>query len=250
MTVIEIPSASSTNSWVAENSATLPAPCLVRAVEQTCGRGQRGNSWEAEPGMNITASALFTPRGIAAAEQFVISEAVALAVTDMLGIYDVEAHVKWPNDIYVGDRKICGILIEHSILGSGITRTIAGIGVNINQTRFLSDAPNPVSLSMLTGAAHDLTETTAALAAALDMRMVSAQASGLEREKIHSEFMSRLWRGDGRAYPFLDRRSGERIEAAIAGVASDGILSLALAGGETRTYAFKEVEFLINENQR
>ncbi len=140
----------STNTQVTEYP--LSEEGVIVAVRcQTGGRGQKGNSWEAQPGKNLTFSAMWKPRGIAAREQFSISEAVALAVVDFLEDAGINAKVKWPNDIYVDDRKICGILIEHSVMGTEISRTIAGVGINVNQREFLSGAPNPVSMASIAG---------------------------------------------------------------------------------------------------
>lgn len=245
MRVLEIASAHSTNSWVAGHAAQLEAPVLVYAVEQTAGRGQRGNSWESAPGKNLTASALFVPSGVAPSHQFVISEAVALAaaelVTSLLGDAAAPAEVKWPNDIYVGGKKICGILIEHSIFGREIRRTIAGVGININQETFESDAPNPVSVKQISGGSHDIRDVAGAFAEALGKRLGSLEAP----EKLHSEFMGRLWRGDGRYYPFCDKKREEMISAKIAGISEEGVLTLQLEDGSRREYAFKEVEFII-----
>ena len=241
MRVVKIDSARSTNAWIAEHGAELTAPTLVYAVEQTAGRGQRGNSWEAQPGKNLTASALLVPDGVEPCRQFVISEAVALAVVDFLRGYGVEAKVKWPNDIYVGDRKICGILIEHSIMGRQIMRTIAGIGVNINQEEFRSDAPNPVSVWQLTGNNHDIAEAASALGEKIEERMEQMTQEG----RLHAEFLANLWRGDGKLYPFRDVARGEEINARIEEIAPDGILTLMTADGDLRKYAFKEVEFLL-----
>lgn len=247
MRIKEIAEIGSTNTWIAENTSEADAPLLVYALRQTAGRGQRGNSWESEPGKNLTASALFVPGNIHPASQFSISEAVALAVADLLDEYGVEAAVKWPNDIYVGDRKICGILIEHSIVGQHLSRTVAGIGININQREFLSDAPNPVSLWQLTGKEYDIPAVASRLASCLEKRVGEAcRADGSGRESLHSAFMSRLWRGRG-FHLFLDKKNGELISARIAGVASDGMLTLATHRGEMRVYAFKEVEFLLDE---
>jgi len=248
MRIIEIPETDSTNSWIAANVGIDEAPCLVYALRQTAGRGQRGNSWESEPGRNLTASAMFVPENIRPAEQFAISEAVALAVVDFLRGFMVEARVKWPNDIYVGDCKICGILIEHSIMGADITRTVAGIGININQKKFLSDAPNPVSLSLITGDEYPIAQMAETLARCLEDRLLTAcSADEADRVSLHGEFMEKLWRGGPGYYPFFDRKRGEEISARVLSVAPDGILTLETADCDIRTYAFKEVEFLLKE---
>lgn len=268
MKIISIPETASTNSWVAANLGGDEENFVVYAEAQTAGRGQRGNSWESEPGKNITASALLHPEGIAPVRQFVISEAVALAVTDMLAEIGIDAMVKWPNDIYVGDRKICGILIEHSIMPGKILHSIAGVGINVNQQVFLSDAPNPVSVVNLTGVTHDVPSLVKRLAECIEKRLETArkeevadsiftqQENGVKENdtlhadegkssSLHEEFMQKLWRGDGRLYPFFDRRANEAIKASICRVAPDGMLTLKTEDGEKRTYAFKEIEFLL-----
>lgn len=243
MEIIRIPSADSTNSWLQARGDSLEAPCLVYAVEQTAGRGQRGNSWESEPGKNLTATALLPTSHIEPQKQFLISEAVALAVVDFLATEGVEASVKWPNDIYVGNRKICGILIEHSLLGCRITRSVAGFGINVNQREFLSDAPNPVSLVQLTGREIPVQEVAERMAEALSARMEMTRTP----EALHREFLSKLWRGDGNMYPFFDRLARRNISARIDAVATDGTLTLVTSTGERCDFAFKEVEFLIND---
>lgn len=242
MRIFELEETDSTNTWVAAHRESLPMPSLVFARRQTAGRGQRGNSWESEPDKNLCCSLFLHPEGVAPRNQFTVSEAVALSVVDLLADYGVEAKVKWPNDIYVGDRKICGILIENAITPKEILHSIAGIGVNLNQEQFFSDAPNPVSLIQLTGRKYDILESAALLADHVEKRMAMTVAAP---ESLHEEFMAKMWRGDGEVYPFIDRLRGERIEARIAGVAPDGILTLDLSS-ELRSYAFKEIEFVLD----
>lgn len=124
-------------------------------------------------------------------------------------------------------------------MGATIMHTIAGIGININQTVFLSDAPNPVSLAKLTGDSYDLRGCIDKLAVCLEKRLVMTA----DAPALHSEFLECLWRGDGRFYPFLDRRNGEQIHARISSIAPDGILTLVTKEGDERRFAFKEVEF-------
>lgn len=247
MRIIEIESCGSTNSWASENLAPEPGlPVMVYARKQTAGRGQRGNFWEAEPEMNLTASMACVPCGIRPDAQFLISEAVALAVVDLLDTLDIHAMVKWPNDIYVADKKICGILIENVVMASAIQRSIAGIGLNVNQTLFQSDAPNPVSVKMITGRENPVEEIAGMLAFALDARLRSITNASQEAfDKIHREFKNRLWRGDGALWPFRDKLTGEDISASILDVAPDGRLSLRLSDSSIRGYWFKEVEFVL-----
>ena len=125
---------------------------VIAAYEQTAGRGQRENIWLSEPGKNLTASIVLKHDGtilsrVSADNQFIISEMISKAVVGLLADYGVDARIKWPNDIYVGDKKICGILIEHTLRGSSIINSIIGVGLNVNQTEFDESLPNPTSLA-------------------------------------------------------------------------------------------------------
>ena len=151
--IIRLKEATSTNSvlhdWLANEP--LPEGSVVVAEDQTAGRGQVGNHWEAEPGQNLTFSLVIYPTCLQAKEQFLISQIAALSVKQTLEAYVQPIRVKWPNDVYWQDRKICGMLIENDLLGCTIATSILGIGININQAQFVSDAPNPVSLHQITG---------------------------------------------------------------------------------------------------
>lgn len=224
-----IESCTSTNAVIDRDA---PHGFALMALEQTAGRGQRGNSWEAEPGRNLTLSLMLRPQGLPAARQFEVSEAVALGVADLvaeLGVEDVA--VKWPNDIYVGDRKIAGILIENALNGPMIDRSIAGIGLNINQKRFLSDAPNPVSVTQLTGREYELRP--------LAERMIELILNRLGRDN-HAEYCTRLWRGRG-VWLWVTA-DGEKFSAAIEGVLPDGRLLLT---SRPAPFAFKAVHPLL-----
>ncbi len=123
---------------------------LVYCDYQSKGRGQRGNSWESEPNANLTFSFMLKPQQMSADKQFIVSKMVAIALVNTLAEFSIEAKIKWPNDIYVGDLKISGILIENRLSAGGmLTKIICGVGLNVNQQQFLSNAPNPVSMSQL-----------------------------------------------------------------------------------------------------
>lgn len=209
---------------------------------QTAGRGQRGNSWEAAPGLNVTMSLILRPTGMPAAEQFYLSEAVALGVADVVEMLldDVsheEVTVKWPNDIYVGDRKIAGILIENSLSGANIEWSVAGIGLNVNQREFLSDAPNPVSIFQLTGRSYPIEEATSLIAERILSRLEQP------RDELHAVYRSRLWRREG--YHSYATPEGREFEARIVDVAPTGHLTLATTEGPLPSFAFKEVAALL-----
>ena len=242
MNIIRIETTNSTNTWVAEHEPSVSSPSLIYCISQTAGRGQRGNHWESEPGKNITASLVFHPENFPANEQFKISEAVAIALVEYLQEKGVEAIVKWPNDIYIGNKKICGILVEHMVMGKYITRSIAGFGLNLNQKEFLSDAPNPVSLTQLTGREYKLEEEIEEVANHLEKSITT-----LLHENLHGKFLRNLYRHDDSYHKFYDKVRNETLEAKIHSVTPAGILILQTETGETRDYAFKEVEFIINE---
>lgn len=237
--IIRLEECDSTNTYLSKIARESPHGTVVITTTQTAGRGQRGNSWEAEPGKNLTFSLLLKPENVAAHDQFYISEAVALGIADALRHYldGFPVSVKWPNDIYVGDRKICGILIENSLSGNTIGHSIAGIGINVNQREFKSDAPNPVSAVMLTGKELLLDEVLTEVIDAVYGRL--SQPLDLR----HADYMQSLWRRDGGNY--RDTATGEEFSAVITGVAPTGHLSLLDSFGNTHTYAFKEVTALL-----
>lgn len=244
MRILRLDEVDSTNTYVERHTAELCHGDVVVTDRQTAGRGQRGNSWESEPGENITFTMLLKPR-IEATQQFMLSCAVALAVCYTLKEKcDVDCMVKWPNDIYAGaDRKICGILISHSLQGKRINHTIAGAGININQQRFLSDAPNPASVWQLTGRRHDCEAILRSLAEKIE-KVTDLLSDPSFRTYIKEEYMRRLWRGDGATYPFLETSTGERFDASVVDIEPLGHLLLRDTKGKLRRYAFKEVAWI------
>ena len=137
-----------------DNLSVIAARC------QTAGRGQGDHTWHSLPGENLPCSVVLKFGGelapLEAKDMLLITETVTLALRLYLLEEGVEARIKWPNDIYAGDRKICGILIENIVRGGEVTAGIVGIGLNLNQTAFPPDLPNPVSLSLLTGRHYDI----------------------------------------------------------------------------------------------
>lgn len=241
MEILRLEEVDSTNTWLANHEKELPETVMVYSHSQRSGRGQRGNSWESEPGRNITASIVFHPEAFDASRQFLISEAVALAIVEYLEGHGIKAEVKWPNDIYVGDKKICGILVEHVVTGRHITRTIAGFGINLNQEKFYSDAPNPVSLYNITGEKYVLEEEVEKVAHKIEKYLEELESG----ESHHQKFLGKLWRKDGNFYKFRDVKANEMIEGCILDVADNGLMTIAVKDGGEREYAFKEVEFIL-----
>ena len=229
--IIHIEETDSTNRWLkAHGEGTM----VVVADYQTAGKGCGTNSWESERGKNLTFSMLIHPTDIPASQQFRITEVVSVALCEVLEQYIGDVSIKWPNDIYVGDKKICGVLIENRLQGNVIVDSIIGIGLNVNQTVFRSDAPNPVSLCQLLGREidreallHDFLET---------LETVSSS------ETTYSAYRNKLFRM-GKQAVFSDETG--RFEGTIQDVETDGRLLIKDLSGQARRYAFKEVQFVI-----
>jgi len=229
--IIHIEETDSTNRWLkAHGEGTM----VVVADYQTAGKGCGTNSWESERGKNLTFSMLIHPTDIPASQQFRITEVVSVALCEVLEQYIGDVSIKWPNDIYMGDKKICGVLIENRLQGNVIVDSIIGIGLNVNQTEFVSDAPNPVSLRQLLGREidreallHDFLET---------LETVSSS------ETTYSAYRNKLFRL-GKQAVFSDETG--RFEGTIQDVETDGRLLIKDLSGQARRYAFKEVQFVI-----
>lgn len=213
---------------------------LLTADFQTAGRGQRGSSWEAAAGLNLLFGIRIRPDFLPAAAQFALSEVQALAVAFALDEYVAHITVKWPNDIYYKNQKIAGMLLEHELCGPHIASTITGVGININQRTFVSDAPNPVSLYQILGREVDREELLRSVCSHFEQLYDRLEAGG--HEALHALYLSRLYRRQG-SYPF-QLPDGRRFVARIAGVTPQGMLRLADEAGRETLFAFKEVRFL------
>ena len=214
---------------------------VVWADFQTAGRGQRGHEWHSRKGENLTFSVVLEPTFVPIAEQFSVSEVVALSLVDMLSEYDIEAKIKWTNDIYVGDRKLVGILIEHSLSSATLRRTIVGIGINVNQTEFDPSLPNPVSMAQLLGRELIAEEVLHCFLKHLQGNY-EALRDGAKRD-LHDRYNALLYRKNELHTYALP--SGEKFSAKIVGTAPSGALRLEDKEGNTKDYLFKEVEFVI-----
>src|SRR5574344_522821 len=153
--IIRFDEIDSTNSEAHRNLATAAEGTVWTAGFQTKGRGQYDRHWESERELNLLATILLRPVFLPANEQFLISKCTALAICDFLRTFHLKPGIKWPNDIYIGPNKICGILIEHQLSGSQLVSSIIGFGINVNQTKF-QGAPNPTSIAIETGVLHDV----------------------------------------------------------------------------------------------
>ena len=234
--IIHIEETDSTNRWLRDYTSPLPAgACVVVADFQTAGKGCGTNSWESERGKNLTFSMLIHPEGLPANAQFHITEVASVALCETLDPYiNNKVEIKWPNDIYVGDRKICGMLIENRLQGSVIKDSIIGIGLNVNQREFLSDAPNPVSLYQLTEQETDRDALLNQFFEAFE-RVSQSKTTGRDyRERLYRKGLEAIY----------EDRWG-RFKARLKNVLPDGRLVLQDEKGRERAYAFKEVQFVI-----
>jgi len=212
----------------------------VIALRQTEGRGQRGHSWDSAPGENLTFSLVLEPLAVPVAEQFILSQTVALAVADTLSFYGLDPRIKWTNDIYVGDRKISGILLENELRDGNVSRTVAGIGININQSEFPEWVPNPTSLLLETGLRHDIMEVFDVFEAKFRERY-GALENG-RGEALCAEYNDLLYRrGEPHKY-HIPGRGG--VEGIIKSVEKNGALTVDI-DGEPEKFLFREIEFII-----
>ena len=239
--IVTLDECDSTNT-VLSSMPEAASGTVVATRRQTAGRGQRGNSWESEPDKNLTFSQLLMPRMLPAARQFELSMIVSLAIADSIDAHlpdGIRTCVKWPNDIYIGREKVCGILIENRLTGSRIERAIVGAGINVNQRVFTSDAPNPTSIIHHNGGTEtELGALLKEVCGLIDSRMAAYEAAP-EPEALKQAYMKRLMRTSGR-HLFSDAVHGT-FEACICDVDFDGTLTLS----NGCRYAFKEVIFII-----
>lgn len=232
---------SSTNSYAIRllTSERPPEGTIITTDFQTAGRGQPGNSWESEAGKNLLFSIILYPDMINPSEQFIISMAVSLGIYDFVSRHTGRSKVKWPNDIYVDNDKIAGILIESSTIGEKVFYMVVGIGLNINQDNFRSNAPNPVSLRQITGKMYDTTSCLQEVAADLDLRY--GQVLDGHRNTVKSDYMMNLYR-------YNEWTTFRDAEGSFAGmikdVENDGRMIVETRSGKLKHYYFKEVEFI------
>lgn len=217
---------------------------VVYADEQTKGRGQVGNSWESEPGKNLTATVILYPDFLSAERQFLITQVGALAVCDfltqMVGLSDIR--VKWPNDVYWKDRKISGTLNEAMLIGKEMTYVMLGVGINLNQIQFRSPAPNPVSVVQITEEEFPVDKAVLLFRQCLMQRYMQL-VNGGEADLV-SDYSKVLYRNDGNYYPYLDE-DGCRFDAKIVCVHPNGEYELEMKDGARRVFLFKQVSFLL-----
>lgn len=283
--IIWLESVDSTNEECRRRIYDIDNLSVVAALEQTSGKGQRNNRWISAPGENLTFSVALkfpesgTARGLEpmkAYDQFVLSEIAALSVVDLLAEHGIQARIKYPNDIYVGEKKICGILIENSLRGESIQYSIIGIGLNVNQRNFDVTLPNPTSMLLCCESSGLSKHTTShearpsfEIREILEDYMDIFQAY-LERYchirggygRLRTMYLSHLWRKDEPAQ-FIDSKTACKQtsqtstpdtdfginESVFTGIIRDlsdnGLLIVEMPDTSLKEFSFKEISYII-----
>lgn len=239
----------STNNAARKMLEDIDIMSVVAAGFQTAGRGQKGNVWSSEAGKNLTFSiAVRFGSGefpaLPAVRQFAVSEAAALAIVSFLAEEGIKAMIKWPNDIYVGDRKICGMLIEQKVRGGMLEGSVIGIGLDVNQTDFPPELPNPVSMTLLTGKEYPLEESLERIAGIFHRILSEALSSGQALSSLEERYVSKLYRRD-ELHRFIDCRSGEEFEGLIRGIDGNACLLVDRPDKGRQSFAFKEISYVL-----
>lgn len=233
-------------------SDDLPHLYTIRADYQTAGRGQAGNSWESEEGKNLLFSALLRYNDLRAADQWRLSMLVSLAVWEVLAKHlpKEQLTIKWPNDIYFDDKKLVGILIENSLVGGYVRYSIAGIGVNVNQTKWLSNAPNPISMKEITNQEYDVETLMNEWIVA--MKRWEKYAT----DELSTAYLQHIYRRNG-WHTYVEREVSVAptsiakqgidgiFRAELVGISEQGELMLRKENNEEQAYHFKQIRFVI-----
>lgn len=211
---------------------------LVMASHQTRGKGLLTNRWESEPGQNLLLSIILYPTFLPLKQSFLFSQAIGLGVRDWVGQHIPDARVKWPNDVYAGDKKLAGVLVQNSLSGAKIQNTVVGIGLNLNQTRFPEHLPNPTSLKGETGVDFDPDHALNGLCQSLEywyLRLKNGEWGEIQNEYLRHLYGLGEWRTFG-------RRDGSTFRGRIMGVEENGYLSVDL-GERKESFEVKEILF-------
>lgn len=236
--LVFVPHCPSTNTLAFQISQQPPVNegTVVITDHQTAGKGQRGNTWEAEPRQNLTFSLILKPNFLAINKQFYLNVLVCLAIKDYLEEKRSGAvYIKWPNDILVHEKKISGVLIENQLQGSIISQSIVGVGININQNNFLS--PGATSLSNVSGDQFDLAEELPAILSFIEARYLQLRKG--EYEILMDLYLANLYRRRAKHTFITD---GQTFEGEIEGVDEWGKL-LVRVDGAMKAFGMKEVRF-------
>ncbi len=242
--IIELEKVDSTNKYVLrllEKNKKIDEGTIITTHSQYAGKGQDKNYWESEPGKNLTLSIVLQPEFLKIEKQFMLNKIIALSVYNFINSFGFKkTSIKWPNDIYIENKKVAGILINNTIRGNSYDYCVAGLGININQEKFISDAPNPISLKQISGKEYDLKECLNTLCS-----ITEHWYNKLKNEQIkiiNTAYIEALYRYNKFSKYIL---RGRPIKAKITGISEYGKLILQTKNNETYSCDFKEVEFVI-----
>lgn len=239
--ILKYETVSSTNNEAKKllKSEDIPEFTVIVVDEQTKGRGQRKNSWHSEAGKNLIISIITKPTFLKITSQFYLSKAISLGIIDYLNSKKEGFKIKWPNDIYYNDKKICGILIENSIAGSTIKNSIIGIGLNINQQKFPDYLPNATSLANITNNEYNLEEELNLLLASIYNKYELLKKNNFtEIDNLYYKYLYRI-------NELANYKDAFGIfKGKIIGILPEGKLIIENSENKIRTYDFKEVEFI------
>lgn len=238
--LIELQSVDSTNTYAAQllRTTKVEEGTVILTVYQSMGKGHRGNRWISEPGCNLLFSLILRPEFLLAERQFYLSMCVSNAIHDFIEPIARPVFIKWPNDILLQGKKVAGILIENRVQNQNLLTSVIGIGLNINQTEFPPDLPNPTSLALITGKEFDLSDSLNGILRSLDKHI-----NGLYEERyaeIKTYYLNNLYRLNEWAV-YTD--STGTFTGRIADIADSGELIVLRENGDQSYYGFKEIAF-------
>lgn len=229
----------STNSYAREHISELANLSVVVADCQTAGRGQRGNRWLSAPGENLTFSLVLRPDALAARDQIRLTALASVALRETVLAEGMAVRIKWPNDLYAGERKLAGMLIENTLSDGRVAASVIGIGLNVNQTDFPGELINPTSLRRLSGRSF----SCAALLGGF-LQQVAAWLPRLGSDELWEAYTAELF-GRGERRLWTDCESGETFYGTIVGVCPDGRLEIRRDDATLARYSFKEIGYVL-----
>lgn len=240
--LIRLKEVDSTNTFLRDalsKSTPFLDGTVILAEKQFAGRGQSGNSWQSEEGKNLTFSILLNPSFLQVEQQFELNKAISLALNDVLYKYfNGKAHIKWPNDLYIDNKKIGGMLIENIIQGSRIKHAIVGIGLNVNQSQFPDNLKNISSFKQELHQDYDLMGILSEICSSVEARYLQLRAGAFE--KLDKEYLQKLYL----MHQWSLFKFDGRIESGkILGVSAIGQLLLETTEGQKK-FNNKEIEFI------
>lgn len=230
----------STSAYLKANIDKYRHGDVISTDFQSAGYGQKGNHWESEKEANALFSIKMEPVRIAPTNGFMLTEIVTLGILDALNHEKIM--IKWPNDIYINDHKLAGILIEATMSATSFMAAVIGIGLNLNQTHFLSDAPNPISMRQITGKRYNTSETIEQVCTAI-LERYEKHADEERYDNLHKEYLSHLYRFE--EWHKYQLPTGKVFEARIVDVNRNGLLVLEENNGHKSSYEFKTIKYLL-----